>query len=52
MFYLFHIFRSFIPLLNPIGFGAGDFVELFVAAALVLLVSGAKSGGSVCPSLR
>ena len=38
MFYLFHVFRSFIPLLNPIGFGAGDFVEFFIAAALVLLV--------------
>ncbi len=38
MFYLFHVFRSFIPLLNPIGFGAGDFVELFVATVLVLLV--------------
>jgi hypothetical protein len=38
MFYLFHVFRSFIPLRNPIGFGASDFVELFVAAVLVLLV--------------
>lgn len=38
MFYLFHIFRSFLPLQNPIGFGAGDFVELFLAATLVLLV--------------
>ncbi len=37
MFYLFHIFRSFIPLSNPIGFGASDFVEFFVAAVLVLL---------------
>ncbi len=38
MFYLFHIFRSFVPLQNPIGFGASDFVEFFVAAMLVLLV--------------
>jgi hypothetical protein len=38
MFYLFHVFRSFIPLLNPIGFGASDFVEVFVATALVFLV--------------
>jgi len=38
MFYLFHIFRSFIPLLNPIGFGASDFIEFFVAAVLVSLV--------------
>ncbi len=38
MFYLFHVFRSFLPLRNPIGFGASDFVEFFVAAVLVLLV--------------
>src|ERR1700733_11483250 len=38
MFYLFHVFRSFIPLRNPIGFGASDLVEFFVAAILVLLV--------------
>ncbi len=37
MFYLFHLFRSFIPLLNPIGFGASDFVELSIAAMLVSL---------------
>lgn len=35
MFYLFHIFRSFLPMLNPIGFGAGDFVEFLVAVGLV-----------------
>ncbi len=33
--YLFHWFRSFLPLHNPIGFGAADFVELAFAAALV-----------------
>jgi hypothetical protein len=38
MFYLFHIFRSFIPLSNPIGFGASDFVEFLIASTLVLLV--------------
>ncbi len=38
MFYLFHVFRSFLPLQNPIGFGAGDFVEFFAATVLVLLV--------------
>ena len=38
MFYLFHVFRSFLPSHNPIGFGAGDFVEFLVAFALVLLV--------------
>jgi hypothetical protein len=35
MFYLHHIFRSFLPLQNPIGFGAADFGELFAAVALV-----------------
>jgi hypothetical protein len=29
--------RSFLPLRNPIGFGASDFIELIVAALLVLL---------------
>jgi hypothetical protein len=29
---------SFQPLLNPLGFGAGDFIELTFAALLVLLV--------------
>lgn len=35
MFYLFHWFRSFLPLHNPIGFGAADFIELAFGAALV-----------------
>jgi hypothetical protein len=35
MFYLFHLFRSFLPLHNPIGFGAADFVEFALAAMLV-----------------
>jgi hypothetical protein len=34
--YIFHLFRSFIPALNPIGFSASDFIELFVALILVL----------------
>lgn len=34
--FLFHLFRSFLPLHNPIGFGAADFVEL----ALALLLAG------------
>jgi len=38
MFYLFHVFRSFIPLSNPIGFGAGDFVEFLIASTLLLLL--------------
>ena len=35
--YLFHLFRSFLPLHNPIGFGASDFIELAFAALLVAL---------------
>jgi len=38
--YLFHLFRSFLPLHNPIGFGASDFAEFAVAALLVTLVFG------------
>src|ERR1700692_2570771 len=30
--------RSFQPLRNPIGFGASDFIELTIAALLVLLI--------------
>ncbi len=33
----FHLFRSFLPIRNPIGFGASDFVELAVAGLLVLI---------------
>ena len=35
--FLFDLFRSFLPLHNPIGFGASDFIELALAALLVLL---------------
>jgi hypothetical protein len=35
--FLFDFFRSFLPLHNPIGFGASDFIELSLAALLVLL---------------
>ena len=35
MFYLFRLFYSFLPLHNPIGFGAADFIELAMALALV-----------------
>lgn len=35
MFYLLDWFRSFLPTHNPIGFGATDFVELALAAALM-----------------
>jgi hypothetical protein len=34
---LFDLFRSFLPFENPIGFGASDFIELTLAALLVLL---------------
>ncbi len=34
--YIFHLFRSFLPNLNPIGFSASDFIELFVALVLAL----------------
>lgn len=34
----FHLFRSFLPLRNPIGFGASDFIELAAALLLVALV--------------
>jgi hypothetical protein len=36
--YLFHLFRSFLPLHNPIGFGASDFVELGITVLLAGLV--------------
>ena len=38
--FLLDFFRSFLPLHNPIGFGAADFVELALAALLVLLLLG------------
>jgi len=30
--FLFDLFRSFLPLHNPIGFGAADFMEFALAA--------------------
>ncbi len=36
--FLFDFFRSFLPLHNPIGFGASDFIELALALLLVLLI--------------
>ncbi|HVN04983.1 MAG TPA: hypothetical protein VMT86_11230 [Bryobacteraceae bacterium] len=36
---MFPLFRSFLPLHNPIGFGAADFIELEVAALLVFLIA-------------
>jgi hypothetical protein len=35
--FLFNFFRSLLPLHNPIGFGAADFVELAFSVLLVLL---------------
>ncbi len=35
---LFQILHSFRPLLNPIGFGASDFIEFAIAALLIWLV--------------
>ena len=35
MFYLYRLFYSFLPLHNPIGFGAADFIEIALALLLV-----------------
>lgn len=37
MFYLFRLFYSFLPLHNPIGFGAADFLELALAVILAAM---------------
>jgi hypothetical protein len=47
--YLFDFFRSFLPLHNPIGFGAVDFIELALAALLVIFV---LARGPVEPVVR
>jgi hypothetical protein len=36
--FFFDIFRSFLPQQNPIGFSGADFIELTIAAVLVVLV--------------
>ncbi|HEY7305979.1 MAG TPA: hypothetical protein VH601_17775 [Bryobacteraceae bacterium] len=36
--YLFHIFRSFLPMRNPIGFGASDWIVLAIALLLAMLL--------------
>jgi hypothetical protein len=33
--YIFHLFRSFAPRLNPIGFAASDFIEVFLTLVFV-----------------
>ena len=43
---MFQLFRSFLPLHNPIGFGASDFIELELAALLVLLIAAHSSLGA------
>src|ERR1700722_8994426 len=35
--YIFHLFRSFVPRLNPIGFAASDFIEIILALIFVVL---------------
>jgi hypothetical protein len=42
--FLFDFFRSFLPLHNPIGFGAADFLELAVAVLLVWLAIAWRAG--------
>ncbi len=37
---MFSLFRSFVPLFNPVGFGAADFLELLVAALLAAALIG------------
>lgn len=36
--FLFDLFHSFLPLHNPIGFGASDFIEFAIAAAFITLI--------------
>jgi hypothetical protein len=36
--YLFRIFRSFLPMSNPLGFGASDWVVLALAILLIVLL--------------
>jgi len=47
--FLFDLFRSFLPLHNPIGFGAADFIE-FALAALLLLITALR--GRMEPAAR
>src|SRR5215472_7777321 len=46
--FLFQFFRSFLPLHNPIGFGASDFIELALASLLIL----ALLAGALAPTAR
>ncbi|MGA2134858.1 MAG: hypothetical protein ABSH50_21440 [Bryobacteraceae bacterium] len=43
---MFQLFRSFLPLHNPIGFGVADFIELELTVLLVFLVLAySRAGG-------
>jgi hypothetical protein len=37
---MFDFFRSFLPIENPLGFGAGDYLELLLAALLLIAALG------------
>jgi len=41
--FLFDLFRSFLPLRNPLGFGASDFVEFLLAAVFVALLLSSRA---------
>jgi hypothetical protein len=47
--FLFDFFRSFLPLHNPLGFGAADFVEF---ALVILLVALVLARGALEPAAR
>lgn len=47
--FLFDFFRSFLPLHNPLGFGASDFVEFTLAALLVMSI---LARGALEPAAR
>ena len=44
--YLFHIFRSFVPLRNPLGFGVSDLLEWGLAVLACVLIFGHAWMGS------
>ena len=43
--YLFHIFRSFVPLRNPLGFGVSDLLEMGMALLALLAIFGYAYAG-------
>lgn len=44
--YLFHIFRSFVPLRNPLGFGANDLLELGITLCALIAIFGYAWAGN------